>query len=178
MRPRPWLDRNELIDLLAASEDEGGYAYALVCLLGLNGLRVSEACNADVAELAGARYQATRRVLGKGDKPAESADTRGDRPSWADAPTAAVAQPLGQPRATPQRRRHYQPTCVHGRHHTSSDAARTAQVYITIGCSNGVPLRGHATGRHTRADTTVAHDQSDLSYHRDPTFVLMAATAR
>jgi len=31
--------------------------------------------------------------------------------------------------------------------------------------------------RHTRADTTVAYDQSDLSFHRDPTFVLMTATA-
>jgi hypothetical protein len=42
-RPQPWLNRNELTDLLTAAEDEGGDAYALVCLLGLNGLRVSEA---------------------------------------------------------------------------------------------------------------------------------------
>lgn len=30
---QPWLDRNELTDLLAAAENEGGYRYALVCLL-------------------------------------------------------------------------------------------------------------------------------------------------
>jgi site-specific recombinase XerD len=70
-RPQPWLDRNELTDLLAAAETEGGYAYPLVCLLGLNGLRVSEACSPDVGDLGGARYQPTLRIIGKGDKPAE-----------------------------------------------------------------------------------------------------------
>jgi hypothetical protein len=31
--------------------------------------------------------------------------------------------------------------------------------------------------RHTKADTTVAYDQSERSFHRDPTFVLMTSTA-
>ena len=52
-------------------EDEGDDAYALTCLLGLNGLRVSEACNANVADLGGSRYQPTLQIMGKGDKPAE-----------------------------------------------------------------------------------------------------------
>ncbi|MGH8886069.1 MAG: tyrosine-type recombinase/integrase [Egibacteraceae bacterium] len=52
-RPQPWLDRNELTDLLAAAEDQGGDPYALICLLALNGLRVSEACGADIADLGG-----------------------------------------------------------------------------------------------------------------------------
>ena len=50
-RPQPWLDRNELTDVLAAAEFESGSTYALVCLLGLNGLRISEACGADIADL-------------------------------------------------------------------------------------------------------------------------------
>jgi site-specific recombinase XerC len=51
--------------------------------------------------------------------------------------------------------------------------------YITIGLLQGVPLREmQRAARHTRADTTVAYDQSDQSFHRDPTFVLMTATAR
>ena len=70
-RPQPWLDRNELTDVLAAAEAEGGDTYALVCLLGLNGLRISEACQADIADLDGSRYQPTLRIVGKGDKPAE-----------------------------------------------------------------------------------------------------------
>ncbi len=49
--------RNQLTDLLAAAEDEGGDVYALTCLLALNGLRVSEACGADITDLGGSRYQ-------------------------------------------------------------------------------------------------------------------------
>ncbi len=70
-RPQPWLNRNELTDLLAVAEDEGGDPYALACLLALNGLRVSEACNANVTDLVGSRYQPTLQIVGKGDKPAE-----------------------------------------------------------------------------------------------------------
>ena len=69
--PQPWLNRNQLTDLLAAAEDEGGDVYAMACLLGLNGLRVSEACGSNIANLGGTRYQPTLRVIGKGDKPAE-----------------------------------------------------------------------------------------------------------
>lgn len=51
--------------------------------------------------------------------------------------------------------------------------------YITIGLLQGVPLREmQRPARHTRADTTVAYDQSDRSFHRDPTLVPMIATAR
>ncbi len=51
--------------------------------------------------------------------------------------------------------------------------------YITIGLLQGVPLRDmQRAARHTKADTTVGYDQSDRSFHKDPTFVLMAATAR
>jgi hypothetical protein len=32
---------------------------------------VSEACNANVTDLGGARYQPTLQIIGKGDKPAE-----------------------------------------------------------------------------------------------------------
>ncbi len=53
--PQPWCNRNELTDLLAAAEDEGGHPYALVCLLGLNGLRVFEARGADI-ELVGLEH--------------------------------------------------------------------------------------------------------------------------
>jgi integrase len=50
-------NRNQLTDLLAAAEDEGGDVYALTCLLALNGVRVSEACGADITDPGGTRYQ-------------------------------------------------------------------------------------------------------------------------
>jgi hypothetical protein len=51
--------------------------------------------------------------------------------------------------------------------------------YITIGLLQGVTLREmQRAARHTKADTTVGYDQSERSFHRDPTFVLMTSTAR
>ena len=50
--------------------------------------------------------------------------------------------------------------------------------YITIGLLQGVPLRDmQRAARHAKADTTVGYDQSERSFHKDPTFVLRAATA-
>lgn len=47
------------------------------------------------------------------------------------------------------------------------------------GLLQGVRLRDmQRAARHTRAHTTVGYDQSDRSFHRDPTFVLMTATER
>ena len=91
--PQPWCNRNELTDLLAAAEDEGGHPYALVCLLALNGLRVSEACAADVTAVGGARYQPTLFVIGKGDKPAEVVlNPRTSRPSMPSSPAAPTGR--------------------------------------------------------------------------------------
>ena len=62
-------------------------------------------------------------------------------------------------------------------HHVTPHALRRS--YITIGLLQGVPLREmQRAARHIKADTTVGYDQSERSFHRDPTFVLMAATAR
>jgi len=51
------MDRTSVGRLLAAVEDEGGDMHAMTCLLALNGLRVSEACGADVTDLGGSLYQ-------------------------------------------------------------------------------------------------------------------------
>ena len=47
-------------------------------------------------------------------------------------------------------------------------------VTITRPVASACSLREmQRAARHTRADTTVGYDQSDRSFHRDPTFVLM-----
>jgi integrase/recombinase XerD len=183
-RPQPWLNRNELTDLLAAAEDEGGDAYALVCLLGLNGLRVSEACNADVTDLGGPRYQPTLQILGKGDKPGEVVLN----PRTQQALDEAVDGRTGGPLLRNQWRRRMQPhNAAAVLRRLAGTAGITRRVtphalrrsYITIGLLQGVPLRDmQRAARHTKADATVGYDQSDRSFHRDPTFVLMSATAR
>ena len=61
----------EFAALLAAARTSGPNDHALVCLLGMLGLRVSEACATDITDL---RYEAgyeLLHVLGKGAKPAD-----------------------------------------------------------------------------------------------------------
>lgn len=183
-RPQPWLNRKELTDLLAAAEDEGGDPYALICLLALNGLRVSEACGADVTDLAGARYQPILHVLGKGEKPAEIVVNPRTQQALDAVAQDRVTGPLLR-NAWGRRMQPHNASAVVRR--LASAAGITTRVtphalrrsYITIGLTQGVPLREmQRAARHAKADTTVAYDQSERSFHRDPTFVLMAATAR
>lgn len=65
------LDRMELGRFLFTAETTGRPRdHALCCLLGLNGLRVSEACGADIDMLGVDRGHTTLTIVGKGSKPA------------------------------------------------------------------------------------------------------------
>lgn len=68
--PRLGLDRGKLRAVLDAAEADGSRSAALVALLGLNGLRVSEALAADVRPRVRAR-PSHAEVTGKGSKLAE-----------------------------------------------------------------------------------------------------------
>jgi site-specific recombinase XerD len=67
---RRGLDRSELGTFLFTAEHFGHDHVALALLLGLNGLRVSEACMTNVENLAFDRGHRTLRIMGKGAKPA------------------------------------------------------------------------------------------------------------
>jgi site-specific recombinase XerD len=64
------LDRGELGRFLFTAERFDRDHAALAVLLGLNGLRVSEACGANIEEMAIARGHRVLRIVGKGHKPA------------------------------------------------------------------------------------------------------------
>lgn len=64
------LDRKELRAFLDAAEAAGPRDHALACLLALNGLRISEACAADVADLATERGHRVLAVTRKGTRKA------------------------------------------------------------------------------------------------------------
>jgi integrase/recombinase XerD len=64
------LDRSELGVFLFTAERYDQAHAALAVLLGLNGLRVSEACATNVEELGMERGHRTLRIIGKGNKPA------------------------------------------------------------------------------------------------------------
>ncbi len=66
--PRFGLDREECGRFLAAAEQAGPRAYALACLLALNGLRISETLALDIADLGSERGHRTIRLHRKGGK--------------------------------------------------------------------------------------------------------------
>jgi integrase/recombinase XerD len=61
----------EFAAVLSAPRQHGTTAHALVAMLGMLGLRVSEACNAQIGDLRYAGGYELLRVLGRGAKPAE-----------------------------------------------------------------------------------------------------------
>jgi integrase/recombinase XerD len=66
--PTLGLDRGELRQLLEAAAAAGTRDHALVCLLALQGLRVSEACDADIGDLGEHRGHQTLVVVRKGNR--------------------------------------------------------------------------------------------------------------
>jgi integrase len=64
------LDRSELGVFLFTAEQCDRDPAALAVLLGLNGLRVSEACATNIEDLGFERRHRTLRIVGKGNKPA------------------------------------------------------------------------------------------------------------
>lgn len=64
------LDRGELASFLYTAERTSPMHAALAVLLGLNGLRVSEACAANIEDLGFERGHRTLQIVGKGNKPA------------------------------------------------------------------------------------------------------------
>jgi integrase/recombinase XerD len=64
------LDRSELGAFLVQAGLSGGTDHALACLLALNALRVSEACGADLCDLALANGHRVVRIVGEGNQPA------------------------------------------------------------------------------------------------------------
>ena len=64
------LDRNELGAFLVEAGLSNARDHALACLLGLNGLRVSEALGADIADMGLERGHHTLRIIRKGGKTA------------------------------------------------------------------------------------------------------------
>lgn len=62
------LTRTEFADFLTASESRPHRDQALLCLLGLNGMRVSEACGIDITDLDRHQGQRVVRILRKGGK--------------------------------------------------------------------------------------------------------------
>jgi site-specific recombinase XerD len=155
------VDRSGMRALLVAAQASGPRDHALACLLALNGLRITEALSANVADLAHERGHRTLRLRRKGGK----RQTVALAPRTADALDMMLAGrthgPLFITRTCRQMDRHAAQKVVRrlarkaGIEHTVSPHS-LRHGFVTAALDAGVPLRdvqdaaGHADPRTTR----------------------------
>ena len=176
------LDRNELGALLVSAGLGSPPVQALISLLALNGLRVSEATSADIEHLGLERGHRTLTVTRNGGKVVTvplapllrgrstwpSANGRKGRCSW---PGWAAAGPArcraGRP---PDSRR--AGIAKHGH------AATLRHAFITVALDQGVPLRDvQEAASHADPRTTMRYDRARGSLDRHATYIVAAYLA-
>jgi len=177
------LDRNEIGALLVAAGLGPAGDHALISLLALNGLRISEALGANVEDLAVERGHRTLRVLRKGGKTV----TIPLAPRTARAIDLAVGERVEGPIFL----------SVHGerldRHAASRTVRRLARragiakrigphslrhAFITAALDAGVPLRDvQEAASHADPRTTMRYDRARQSLDRHATYIVAAFVA-
>jgi integrase/recombinase XerD len=181
--PRLGVDREQLRRLLDVAEADGLRSHALACLLGLNGLRISETLALDVDDLAHERGHRTIALLRKGGKK--------QRAPLAPRTAAAIDELLDGRDAGPVfRTRSGKRWDRHAAAKTVSRLARLAGVehrvsphslrhgFVTAALDAGCQLRdvqdaaGHADPRTTRR-----YDRGRYSLDRHATYAVAAAVA-
>ncbi len=178
--PTLGLDRDELVRFLDAAERSGPRDFALACLLALNGLRVSEACGADVSALGEERGHRVLWVIRK----------RGKRERAALAPRTidALARHLGAREDGPlfvaddgsRLDRHDTARIVRRLARAAGIAKRISphslrHTFVTLALDANVPLTDVQDGAgHADARTTRRYDRARHRLERHPTYRLAA----
>src|SRR5271163_4092677 len=174
------LDRNEMGALLVAAGLGAPAEHALVSLLALNGLRVSEATGADIEHLGLERGHRTLTITRKGGK----VMTIPLAPRTARAIDLAVGERTGGPvfQAADGRR-----LDRHGAGRVVRKIARRAGIgkavtphtlrhaFITAALDAGVPLRDvQEAASHADPRTTIRYDRARGSLDRHATYIVAA----
>jgi integrase/recombinase XerD len=172
------LDRNEIGSMLVAAGLSGARDHALISLLALNGLRVSEAIGARIEDLALERGHRTLTVLRKGGKTV----TMPLAPRTARAIDLVVGE-------------RFEGTILHGndggvldRHAAARIVRRIAKAaginkhigphtlrhgFITAALDAGVPLRDvQEAASHADPRTTMRYDRARVSLDRHATYIV------
>ena len=176
------MDRGELGTFLFAAERFDRAHAALAVLLGLNGLRVSEACGANVEDLGMERGHRTLRIIGKGSKPAVIPLV----PRTARTIDLAVGERSGGPILCRQdgnrlgRRTAYRWVRSIGRRAglglIHPHMLRSA--FIMAALDAGVPLRDvQLAARHEVPRTTTIYDRRRANFDRHAAYVVVAFVA-
>ena len=178
----PGLDRSEFGVFLFTAEQYDREHAALTVLLGLNGLRVSEACATNIEDLGIERGHRTLRILGKGNKPA----TIPLVPRTARTIDLAVGErhegPILRRRDGQRldRRTAYRWVRSIGKRaglgHVHPHMLRAA--FIMAALDAGVPLRDVQTAaRHSDPRTTTIYDRRRQNFDRHAAYVVVAFVA-
>jgi len=172
-------DRGELAASLYCAERVSPTRAALAVLLGLNGLRVSEACGANVEDLGIERGHRTPRVVGKGNQPA----TVPLVPRTARAVDLAVGERATGPilvrrdggRLDPRTAHRWVRSIGHrvGLDHVHPHMLRAA--FIMAALDAGVPLRDmQLAARHADPRTTTIYDRRRQNLDRHAAYAVVA----
>ena len=174
------LDRDELASLIGGARNDGLRSHALVLLLALNGLRISEALGADATDLDVERGHRVLRITRKGGKKAtiplaprtsEALDAylggRNTGPLFSTSTGARLDQP-----AVWRSLRRLAMTAVPAKA-TSLHPHDLRHAFVTLSLDAGASLRdvqdaaGHADPRTTRR-----YDRARYNLDRHPTYAL------
>jgi site-specific recombinase XerD len=177
------LDRNELGAMLVAAGLAGARDHALISLLALNGLRVSEAIGAKIEDLALERGHRTLTVLRKGGKTVVM--------PLAPRTARAIDLVVGE---------RFEGTILYGNDGRSLDRHAAARIvrriakaagiakhvgphtlrhgFITAALDAGVPLRDvQEAASHADPRTTMRYDRARVSLDRHATYIVSAFIA-
>jgi len=176
------LDRSELgVFLFTADQYDRDHA-ALAVLLGLNGLRVSEACASNVEDLGLERGHRTLRILGMGDKPA----TIPPVPRTARTIDLAVGERCEGPilrrrdgHRLDRRTAHRWVRAIAKRTGLGAVHPHTLRAaFIMVALEAGVPLRDvQIAARHADPRTTTIYDRRRQTFDRHAAYVVVAFVA-
>jgi len=173
------LDRGELAAFLLAAERFDAAHAALAVLLGLNGLRVSEACSANIEELGFERGHRTLHIIGKGAKPA----TIPLVPRTARTVDLAVGERCSGPillrhdgTRLDRRTAHRWVASIAKRAGIGSVHPHMLRAaFIMAALDAGVPLREvQIAARHSDPRTTTVYDHRRQSFDRHAAYVVVA----
>lgn len=170
---RPYLNTLEFAALLQAARIAGPIEHGLVALLGLSGLRISEACKLNVDSLASEQGYETIRFIGKGNKPAVvplplpvaralHALTEGRE----QGPLLLNSLGRRMDRASASRMLDKLAIVACLDKHVPPHALR--RTFCTSGLVSGVPLREMQIAmRHSSSNTTALYDMAAKSFDRN-----------
>ena len=176
------LDRSELGVFLFTAEQYDRAHAALAVLLGLNGLRVSEACATNVEDLGIERGHRTLRILGKGHKPA----TIPLVPRTARTIDLAVGERSEGPILQRQDGERLDRRTAHRWVRSIGKRAGLGAVhphmlraaFIMAALDAGVPLRDvQLAARHADPRTTTIYDRRRQNFDRHAAYVVVAFVA-